>query len=256
LDSLALRRFDRVIAVSTVVREEMAVRSIPRNRIEVVENGLDYSGLDGDTRAELRSSVNAAPGDVLVAFIGRLSPPKGLPFLVEAAGKLSAISNLHFVLIGDGPLSNQLRYQIHSRRLERSVHLIGHRDDVPALLREIDLLVLPSLREGTPVVLLEAMAAGLPVIATDVGGVSRLIEHGSTGRLVPPGDADALATEIRRWLEEPGDRIRVGARARELVRSQFTSERMAQSYDAVYCAVSAQQCSERASRAPWMFPFR
>jgi glycosyltransferase involved in cell wall biosynthesis len=248
-----------VIAVSAAIRDEMAERGIPKNRIGVVENGLDYSRLDGDACADLRGAVHAAAGDLIVGFIGRLSPAKGLPFLIQAAAKLSAIPNLHFVLIGEGPLRSKLSNQIREHRLERRVHLLGHRDDVPALLREIDLFVLPSLREGTPIVLLEAMAAGRPVIATNIGGIAKLIEHGSNGRLVPPGDSDALAKEIRSCLEEPNERARLAARAKELARTQFTSEHMAQRYDALYCAVRAERkqwLEKQAGRTAWMFPSR
>lgn len=146
-----------------------------------------------------------------VGVVGRLAEQKGHRYLLEAVNLLKpALPNLQVWLIGDGELRAELEAQSTALGLEGNVRFLGRREDVPALLQQINLMVLPSLYEGLPTIIMEGMAAGVPVIATDIPGTRELVQDGVTGWLVPARDAHALAEKIRHVLEHPqaGERVR------------------------------------------------
>ena len=140
----------------------------------------------------------------------------------------------HFVLVGEGQLKDELRARVRGLGLQSQVHFTGHRDDVPELMTAADLFVLPSLFEGLPLVILEAMAAGLPVIGTRVCGISEAVIDEITGRLVKSGDARALAAAVSEALEQPDLAARWGKAGRNLFEQEFTAARMARETFAVY----------------------
>jgi glycosyltransferase involved in cell wall biosynthesis len=152
----------------------------------------------------------------LVGFVGRLSPEKGPEVFVRAAMLLRHLAPAaHCVLCGDGPMRESLQQFVQSIGLAERVHFVGVRHDMPAIYRELDVWVCTSHSEGLPLALMEAMASGLPVVATRVGGVPDLVEHGLSGWLMAPRDFDGVADAVAGLLASDEQRARMGRRARE-----------------------------------------
>ena len=227
---------------------------IPRSRLRLVRGGIDPAPLLG-ARPLDRSALGFPVDGPIVFWAGRLDPVKGLEILLRAFRMLVADpakpglprakpglpGRAHLLLAGDGPLRDQLARQIERSELAGRVHLLGARDDIPALLKTADVFVLPSRTEGLPNALLEAMAAGCPVVTTDVPGCRDLVEHERTGLLVPYGDTDALAAAIRRLLDDLGTAGRLAACAAEVVASCWHIEQTYSAYAAIYDAIRAEQ---------------
>lgn len=245
-------RFARFVAVSEAVRDAYVGHGIPAERVTVIENGvelptdpLEPSPSDvvaGLSRARLKAGTtttqaNAGTGRandarVLVGYVGRLSAQKGLDDLIRAAAELKRRGlGIRVVLAGEehdgnGSYPTALRKLIAENDLERDVTLLGFVPDVAALMRSLDVFVLPSHLEALPVSVLEAMAAARPVVATAVGGVPELVVDGETGTLVPPRDPSRLADAIGELAVNPELRARFGRNARERVVQRFSEQRM------------------------------
>lgn len=196
-------------------------------RLSFDPNGVDctqFRPRDG-LRARaggLRTTLGLAPEAPLVGCVGRLSPEKGPEVFVRAALPLLARRpDAHAVLIGDGPLRRVLEAQIEQLRLVGRVHLAGLRDDIAECLGELDLLALSSHSEAMPLALMEAMASGLPVVATRVGGVPDMVAHGVCGWVVAPGDFEDLGARCASLLDAAAQRQRFGAAARARALERF-----------------------------------
>ena len=168
----------------------------------------------------------------MVGFLGRLSPEKGPDVFLRAALLAQAkLQDTHFIFVGDGPLAPTLRETIARFKLEDSVHLAGLRRDVATVLNDMDVMVSSSHSEAMPLAVMEAMASGLPVVATRVGGVPDMIDQGESGWLVAPNDFDEIAIRLHQVLATPGELARMGAAARrravEKMALSDTVERMA-----------------------------
>jgi glycosyltransferase involved in cell wall biosynthesis len=209
-----LRRVDAVVAVSQAMGEEMLRRGLSSARVTVIPNafaGQAAPAADGRLRRELGIGADTP----LVVSVGRLSREKGHRYLVEAAAALARDGHrFALVIVGDGREEAGLRKQVAERGLAGTVHLVGFRTDIPAIMAEADVVALPSLTEGLPNVVLEAFAAGKPVVATRVGGVPEAVEDGRTGLLVPARDPTALAAGIAACLDDPARAARIGEEAR------------------------------------------
>lgn len=188
-------------------------------------NGVDTTRFKPRPRAAgepLRSRLGLAPDVALVGFVGRLSPEKAPDVFVRAALMLqTSLPGAHAVLIGEGPMHGELQALIHRCGLTASVHLAGVCNDMPALYGELDLLVSCSHTEASPLALLEAMACGLPTVATRVGGVPEIVEQGGTGWLVEPGDFHDIGQCCARLLLDPAQHRRMGERGRERATQQL-----------------------------------
>jgi len=210
-----------VVCISAFCRSQaMAIVPVEEhNRLHVVRCGIDFAPYEAIERA-------AAPGARLL-FVGRLVQSKGLHVLFQALAQLrEAFPGLAVRLVGEGPERAALEAQAHELGVDDRVEFVGYRpqDEIRRYLRETDVFVLPSFAEGVPVVLMEAMAAAVPVVATDIAGVPELVEHGASGLLVAPGDADALAAAIAQLLSDP-DRARdMGRHGAKYVRREFDIE--------------------------------
>jgi glycosyltransferase involved in cell wall biosynthesis len=167
----------------------------------------------------------------VVLTMARLDAAKGLGHLLGAAAQ---VPEALFVVAGEGPLRGVLEARARQLELDGRFRFLGQRWDVPGLLGAADLFVLPSLSEGLPLTVLEAMAAGTPVVATDVGGTSEALVHGETGLLVPPADAAALAGAIRTLLADRGRAERLAAAARVRIREHFSAETMVRGITGIY----------------------
>ncbi len=222
LERAALRRARLVIANAPAVADDVARRSgVPRDRIRTVLNGVDLSSFHPGG-SPLRDAWRdpARPRAPLVGFVGSLREAKDPLLFVHAAAIVArSEAETRFVMVGDGPLRPAVEALARSRGLDGRLRLAGERSDVPDVLRALDLLVVTSRREGCCNVVMEAMASGVPVAATSVGGNSDLIRDGADGLLFPHGDPQAAAARIAGVLDEPalGERLaRAGlSRARE-----------------------------------------
>lgn len=214
---------DVLVAVSpSEAAQGRELRIVPAERIRIVENGLDEEAWkDLPSRGKARERWGIPARVRLVVTAGLLSPAKSQADLLEAAARLlPRHPDLHLVIAGRGPLLEDLQRRARDLGLEDRVAFPGFTDDMKGLYRAADVFVLPSRWEGMPYVILEAMAAGCPVIATDVNGSRDLIRDGETGRLVPAGDAPALAEALDGWLSAPARARAMAERARAVVRAR------------------------------------
>ena len=233
---------DRVICVSEGARATFLRAGIPAERLRVVRNGIEarrWARPGGGDRAEVRETIRGRlglPAKVpLVLTVGRMVRQKGYQDLLEVVPGVSARRpDARFVWAGEGSLEGELRARARALDVEHAVCFLGRRADVPDLLAAADLFVLPSRFEGLPLVALEAMAAGLPVIGTRVCGTSEVVLDGVTGRLVPPGAAPELTAAILEALEQPERSAQWGAAGRERVEREFSAGRMTRETIAVY----------------------
>jgi starch synthase (maltosyl-transferring) len=171
----------------------------------------------------------------VLLFVGRLDPQKGPLQLLEAAAELfTEHSDLQLVMVGDGPLATELRAWTVVRGLESRIHFVGRQADVAGLMRAADVFVLPSLWEGLPNVILEAMAAGMPVVATDVEGVRDLLIEGDSGTIVPRNGEFPLAQAIGHVLGNREQARRMAFQAQALVKERFTWPLVAAEYERLY----------------------
>jgi glycosyltransferase involved in cell wall biosynthesis len=230
----------RVIAVSEENRRTLETTyGLPPNAVEVVHNGVDLSRFAGPASDALRDELRLEREGPIVLTVSRLLPNKGHDDLIAAAPAiLSRFPGAHFVFAGDGDQRAALEAQIEALHLRDHFSLLGFRTDVPDLMRGSDLFVLPSLAEGFSLALVEALAAGLPVVATRVGGAEEAIEDGRNGFLAPPADPAALAAAVIGVLEmEPAGRRALSKAARGSAR-RFSVEAMAERMFAIYREVS------------------
>jgi glycosyltransferase involved in cell wall biosynthesis len=212
----------RFIAVSTADRERMVeLEHVPREKIVVIPANVYIPSL-GSGNGDLRSELGLAPGTPIVAVAAVLRPQKALSVLLEAhALLLRRAPTAHLVIAGGGPCKHELEQLAAELSLDDRLHFLGRRDDVDSILRAADVGALSSDFEGTPLFVTECMASNTPLVATAVGGVPDLIEHGRTGLLVPPRDPIALADGLARLLADPAERERLASEAARRL-SEFT----------------------------------
>jgi glycosyltransferase involved in cell wall biosynthesis len=225
IDRLVMRWMDAVVCVSEAQGERVRRAKVPDKKIAVIRNAVaaDAFAEPDPAYGDRLRHFFARPPRRIVGAAGRLSPEKGFDQLVEAATLvLRQDPDVGFVQFGDGPLRAQLTRQIEARGLGERFQLAGFRTDIAQFLPHLDLMVLPSFTEGLPVVLLEAFAAGVPAVASAVGGIPEVIEEGKSGYLVPPGDPPALARRILDILREDCTRLAMGWRGQRRVRDHFT----------------------------------
>lgn len=235
---LMLRRGDRVVGVGGSVRQALIDNEgIPADRIAVIYNGVDVSAFDGPPpdRVAVRREIGAGPDDLVILQVARLDHLKDHATAIRTIRRVAAgRSDVRLVLVGEGPEREKVEAAIAECDVAPQVRLLGLRDDVPRLLRSADLFLLTSISEGIPVTLIEAMAAGLPVVSTDVGGVAEVVEAGRTGLLAPSGDDAALARAVLRLAGDPDLRRTMGRHGHQRAGEVFSEQRMHAAYQACY----------------------
>ncbi|MBI4775905.1 MAG: glycosyltransferase [Deltaproteobacteria bacterium] len=202
---------DRIIAVSSSVKNDLIrFDRLPPEKIQVLHNTIDLKAFQEPyDRQAVRRAYGINDTDIVVGWVARLAKQKGHGFLFEAIQLMSeSYPNLRLLLVGDGPLKQWLVEKARDLAIEERVVFTGTSHQVPELMSAMDVFVLPSLWEGLPLVIGEAMAAGVPVVGTDVGGVGELVIDGETGYLIPPGQPQAIREAVESVLEQP-DRTRV-----------------------------------------------
>lgn len=229
LEAALLRLTDRTICVAQQDVETGKRQGIvDPGKTVVIRNGIDTSAFEGDRRRDF-------PSDPVIGTVGRLHLQKGHRFLLTAAaGLLKTHPAARFVIIGEGELRGELEREAGRQGIAKAVTFAGARTDVPAQLRAMDIFVLPSLWEGLPLILLEAMAAGLPIVSTGADGVREILTDGKDALLVPPGNPTALQRGIEKLLDDPALRARLADEARKTVRDNFSAGRMVKETEDVY----------------------
>lgn len=245
IDRFVHRKADAVVSVSEGQAKKVAACGVPAERMTTIVNAVGaeaFAAANPAYAGTLRELFSWSPRWILGAA-GRLSPEKGMATLVEAAAILGRTHpDAGVVIFGDGPTRPDLEGRIARHGLKERVVLAGFRNDVGAFLPHLDVGVLPSNSEGLPVILLEMLAAGRPVVATAVGGIPEVIADRATGWLVPAGDPAALANTLAAVLGDES-RVRIGEAGRALVRERFGVERQAAAYRKLFENVARRSAS-------------
>jgi glycosyltransferase involved in cell wall biosynthesis len=236
------RAADCILANAEGVRRWLVREGYPARKIQVIRNGIvSANPVARADRGWLRQELGLASDARLIAVCSRLNPMKGLEYFLDAAAVVAPLQpDVRFLIVGgnghrtDGTYQGELQRYAASRGLENRVIFTGFRTDVARMLPEIDISVLPSLSEGLSNSLLEAMAAGVPVIATKVGGTPELVEDGATGLLVPPRDSAALGQAMTLLLDHPETARRIGEAGRGDVTSRFSIDKMVHDTQSLY----------------------
>lgn len=246
IDRFAFRFADAGVPCAREV-EQFYIDSwhFPPAKLHTLPNAVEVAQMpcrDATLRASARAELGLAEGQPAFVTVASLNEQKGHRFLLEAIGKLGdRHPDAHWFLLGDGPLRAPLEAQIAELGLGERVTLLGIRGDVPRLLQGMDLFVMPSLWEGLSLAMLEASAAGLPLLVTDVSGTKAIVEPGRTGWVVAPGDADALATAMSQVLDHPESWAVLGQAGRRKMEVEFGIEPVAAQMLALYREVLARR---------------
>jgi glycosyltransferase involved in cell wall biosynthesis len=235
-DAIILNFFDIVIAVSSQVAEEINSFLIFKKKLITVHNGIDLDKYSLKSNSNsLRSEFKISAQNIIIGSIGRLSVQKGFLYLLEAFNKLSKENfDATLLIVGDGPLRNYLENKARSLDIKNKVIFTGARSDMHNIYSSLDIFVISSIKEGLPLVLLEALAMKKTVIATKVGGIPSVITHGINGVLVKPRDAEGLACAMIDLLQDKNKAETLAYNARKSVESNFSMNHMAKKYKDIY----------------------
>ena len=234
------RAVDGVAAISPAVADALARSGVARDRIAIIPSGVDcerFRPPGASERERARRELGLVPQDIAVGTVGMLEPRKGQRFLIEAVALLrgggeagsaiAAAAPMRCFIAGGGALADAIAAEIRALGLDDSIRMMGMVEDPRGLLWALDIFAMPSLQEGLGVAALEAMACGLPVIASDTGGLAEAVENGRTGIRVPVGDARAIASAIAQLAAHPDLRAAMGMAGRERVMANYGMEEMA-----------------------------
>jgi glycosyltransferase involved in cell wall biosynthesis len=248
-DQFLLSRFDRVVAVSDVPASILRRRGVLAERLVSIPNGVDVNRLEGASPT-LRNEL--PPTGPMVGFVGRFVPDKGGALLLQAAkGVLAAHGQARFVMVGDGPSRRDWETMAIQLGIADKVIFTGVRQDMPGVYASFDMLVLPSLVESMPMCLLEAMAAGRPIIATRVGAIPSMLTDQHTGVLINPGNIRELSGAIASLLSNPILARHLGKNAQAHVARDFSAETMVRNYIDVFGQAIASRGTRTHSGAAW-----
>lgn len=229
---LMLRGTDAAFAVSAQLRADLVRElKVDARRFEVIHNGVDVAAFSA---ADPHARPHQPERTLCIGSVGRLVPVKNYRLLLEAFARLPSAPACRLVLVGDGPERRSLSQLAIALGISDRVELAGHRDDVAACLRSMDIFMLPSLSEGLSNTLLEAMAAALPVVASDVGGNREIVEPERSGLLFRSGDVEGAAAQLLRLAENAALRRDLGDAAAQRVRKEFSIEAMIRRYESLY----------------------
>lgn len=226
-----IRSSDRIVAVSNAVMKHALSLGASSSKVKVIPNGVDTE--EFKPKREFKKA-----GIKKIIFVGRLFPNKGVQYLVKAAPMVLAKHHrVEFIIVGRGPMEAELRNMIRRLNVEHAFKFLGIVPSVPEVMSQCDIFVRPSLTEGMPLTVLEAMACGLPVIASKIPGSSEVVKDGETGILVEVGNSEQLSNAIIRLLEDEDYAERIRARAYEFVKNHYGWDRVAEEYLKTYSDV-------------------
>lgn len=222
------RNIDAVVAISEGVKKVLVEGRLPPERIEVIPSGIDFSPYKEYSSSHyLRREFSFSSDDYLVGMVAHLADHKGHKYLIRATKILKKHTDkIKVIIVGEGPLRMELDREARDSKVEDIVFFLGFREDIPRILSSLDLFVLSSYLEGLGSSILDAMACGLPVVATRTGGIPEVVIHRKTGLLVPSRNPQALAKAILKLYEDRELACRLGENGYEMVRQKFSAESM------------------------------
>lgn len=205
-------------------------------KIMTIPNGIDEVVFNINIdKSEFRCELGIPPQGPIIGFGGRLSEQKGLTYLLQAMPKIiKKLPNTNLIIAGEGPDENELKEEAKKLNIDKNVFFIGPRMDMNKILKFIDIFILPSIWEGLPMIILEAMAAGCPIIATAVGGNATAIHNGVNGRLIPAKDPGTLSTEIIKLLSDSKLRKKYSENSLKIFEKKFSAKIMTRKYERIY----------------------
>lgn len=228
----------QVLSVSAAHRKKVTdITGFPQGQIKAIVNGVDTELFfpKPEVKNEVRVSLGLKKGHICIGTVGSLRSVKNQILLINACKTiLSGFSHVEVLIVGEGPLKNQLTQKVSTLGFSKRIHFLGTRTNIPEILNALDIFVLPSLSEGMPNAVLEAMACGVPVIATAVGGVPEIIEKPEDGIVINSQDERALIDALTYLLENKEDRLEMGMRGRLRVLKHFSLKKMVGVYETLY----------------------
>jgi glycosyltransferase involved in cell wall biosynthesis len=236
-DAFYIRFFNRIIAVSYEVKNMLLKTMIPNEKIEVIINGIDtdHFKVNKDYRKKTRKELSVTDNIKLVGSFGRISYEKGHIYFVKAAIEvLKKNPNTKFLIIGNGPQEEEIKKYVLKQEASGSIFFLDFKENIKEYYSALDIFVLPSIIEGTPMALIEAMSVGIPVVAAKVGGVGNIIIHKENGMLVPPKDINQLSDAIIALLNDEKMSKFLSKNASATVASSYSAKRMAMEYSNIY----------------------
>jgi glycosyltransferase involved in cell wall biosynthesis len=245
LVALKYRLYDHVITISEGIREVLLSEGLESHRVSCVRSAVDATPyLAQSDRSEMRHEFGLPQDAIVIGMVAQLIPRKGHRYLIEAIELLRKdYPHLRVVLFGRGALQPELEKEINSLKLDNVIHFAGFRTDLPRWLGALDILAHPADMEGLGVSLLQASAAGVPIIASRAGGMPEAVSDGVSGVLIQPGDVTALVVSLRRLLDDEALRRQMGEAGRKRILSEFSVEAMVKGNLAVYTTVLKQHTS-------------
>ena len=238
-----MRGTDAVVASAESVRE-FYIKQVDADpaKVEVIYNAVDWSQLETTISREAMRMAMGVPVDApLLGIIARLTEQKGHRVLLDALAQMPDLSQAHLVIVGDGPLRDELQRQAAGLGLADRVRFLGARRDLGNILAAIDVFVMPSFWEGLPLAMVLAMGAGLPVVATRVAGIPEVVQDGVNGLLVTPGESGELGAALSRVVNDDTTRVLLGQAARAFVRPRFGVDGYVRSVTALYERLLAEK---------------
>ncbi len=232
----AIRNTDKVISVSKATASWLVEkRKVNPGKVMIIPYGVNLDKFNPAIKSVTRESIGLTDDDIVIGQVSRLNEQKGHCYLIDAAPDIIATQpNVKFVLVGDGPLRSQLTQQIVANGVEDHFILLGFRQDVPEILPLFDVFTLPSLYEGLPNVVLEAMACGLPVVATPVDGTKEAVIDQETGLLVPVGEVRQLADNLLHVISDHDLKLKLGHAGRMRVEDEFSLDGQVKKFENLY----------------------
>jgi len=240
MNSILSKITDKIVAVSEDIKKDiMRYDKIDPSKIVVIPNGIDLERFNPeDNFADIRREFSLEVSDTVIGFVGRIVPAKGLEYLIHAFSYIKEeFKNSKLLIVGGGSLVEELKERAKKNKIFDSTIFTGKRRDIPEILSCIDIFVMPSIAEGLPNALLEAMAMGKPLVTAEVGGIPEVIQNGSNGLLVPPRDIEALATAIKKLITNVRLAAQMGHAARDLVLDKFSMRAITQKWQTLYLSI-------------------
>lgn len=236
---LKYTKVDKIVAISEVVKEILIRSGIEKEKITVIYSTINCEDFSG--KSNLREGLGLPQDTPILGTVGSLVNIKGHKYLFEAMVKIKEeFPQVRLLVVGEGPLEEKLKKLAEKLGLESVIIFTGFRKDIPEILGILDVFVLASLKEGLGVSLLEAASYGLPIVATNVGGIPEVVKDGITGFLVPPKDSKTLAEKIIYLLAHPEEAQKMGENGKEWIRKNFSVEKMVNKYATLYESLMQQ----------------
>ena len=231
----------KMIVVNSLATKNTLLKNAPwllDEKIKVVYHGIDYEKYSTANKRDLRMEFGLSPQDLIIGFVGRLSIQKGIIYMLDAFKLVvEKFKNVQLIIAGTGELEVMVEEFVSKFNLENRIHLLGFRKDISDLMKTFDIFLLPSLWEGFGIVLIEAMAAEKPIVATNTSSIPEIVKDGRNGILVPPENAEAISNALMKLISEPELRLKFGDEGLKIVKEKFTIHRMINDYENIFYGI-------------------